>query len=500
MKKQILIITIFIIVQLIPTPRDCTFIIENCICQWQQDIRLTNAPDTSRTSFCSDWCIATSGNTVHIVWIDKRDGNTEIYYKHSTNEGITWDSDVRLTNDPGNSMYPSIAVAGSLVHVAWNDRRINNQNDIYYKRSTDGGVTWGNDTRLTFDTNSSAYPSIAASGNFVCLTFSDNRNNGKMEIYYMNSSNSGDTWQPENRLTYSQMISQFSCISLSGQNIGLAWHDRRDGTGEIYFKRSTDRGVTWGADTRLSFDTAMSTWPSIVVNGTIVHVAWYDMRDGNYEIYYKRSTDLGIAWETETRLTNDPAYSTYPTLAVSGLNVHLVWYDSRDGNTEIYYKFSSNGGIGWGTDTRLTNDAGTSLYPFIAVSNSILHVIWTDNRDGNPEIYYKRNPTGNVGIRNISSEMPDKYELFQNYPNPFNSMTNVKWQMLNAGNAKIIVFDILGKEVATLVNEELNPGIYEVRFDATDLPGGIYFYRLKIENPQGRTENFIDTKKLILLK
>jgi hypothetical protein len=74
--------------------------IRNGECQWQSDVRLTNAPDTSRTSFGSDWCIATSGNYVHIVWIDKRDGNTEIYYKCSTDGGINWQADVRLTNDP----------------------------------------------------------------------------------------------------------------------------------------------------------------------------------------------------------------------------------------------------------------------------------------------------------------------------------------------------------------------------------------------------------------
>ena len=405
-----------------------TLLIRNGECQWQSDVRLTNAPDTSRTSFGSDWCIATSGNYVHIVWIDKRDGNTEIYYKCSTDGGINWQADVRLTNDPSNSMYPSIAVAGSLVHVAWNDRRINNQSEIFYKRSTDGGTTWGSDTRLTFDTNSSAYPSIAASGNFVCLTYSDNRNNSKMEIYYMHSTNSGDTWSAETRLTYAQVVAQFSCISLSGQNIGIAWHDRRDGTGEIYYKRSTNLGATWSVDTRLSFDTAMSTWPSIVVNGSMIHVAWYDMRDGNYEIYYKRSTDGGTNWGAETRLTNDAAYSTYPTLAVSGSNVHLVWYDSRDGNTEIYYKFSSNSGVSWGTDTRLTNDAGTSLYPFIAITNTTLHVIWTENRDGNPEIYYKRNPTGNpIGITQISTDIPKEYKLMQNYPNPFNPVTKIKF-------------------------------------------------------------------------
>ncbi|MBN1633778.1 MAG: T9SS type A sorting domain-containing protein [Ignavibacteria bacterium] len=96
-------------------------------------------------------------------------------------------------------------------------------------------------------------------------------------------------------------------------------------------------------------------------------------------------------------------------------------------------------------------------------------------------------------VQKISVELPAEYELCQNYPNPFNSMTNVKWQMLNAGAVKIIVYDLLGKEVATLVNEELQTGVYQVRFDAENLTSGVYYYRLE-------TNKFSETKKMTILK
>lgn len=101
--------------------------------------------------------------------------------------------------------------------------------------------------------------------------------------------------------------------------------------------------------------------------------------------------------------------------------------------------------------------------------------------------------TALTNVNLISSRIPEIFSLKHNYPNPFNSTTNIKFQILNAGNAKITVFDIMGREVATLVNEKLQPGTYEVRFDAGNLPSGIYFYQLK-------TENYIETKKLVLLK
>ena len=96
-------------------------------------------------------------------------------------------------------------------------------------------------------------------------------------------------------------------------------------------------------------------------------------------------------------------------------------------------------------------------------------------------------------VQKISSELPAEYGLCQNYPNPFNSITNVKFQMVNSGNVKLVFYDLLGKEVATLVNEELKAGVYEVRFDASDLPSGIYFYKLE-------TNNYSDIKKMIILK
>ncbi|MBM2842129.1 MAG: BNR/Asp-box repeat-containing protein, partial [Bacteroidetes bacterium] len=116
--------------------------------QWQPDVRLTNDPAVSFTSLNNAWCIASSGSVVHVVWYDRRDLNDEIYYKRSTDGGLTWGADTRLTNNTSGSQFPSISVSGQVVHVVWMDGRDGNS-EIYYKRSTDGGISWGSDTRLT---------------------------------------------------------------------------------------------------------------------------------------------------------------------------------------------------------------------------------------------------------------------------------------------------------------------------------------------------------------
>jgi hypothetical protein len=361
--------------------------------QWQSDQRLTNNTSLSYTSQNGAWCVAAAGDVVHAVWYDYRDGNSEIYYKRSTDGGATWGGDTRLSNNASVSRYPSLAVAGVAVHVVWNDSRDGNS-EIYYKRSTDGGATWGGDTRLSNNASASEYPSLAVVGAALHLVWVDTRD-GNGEIYYKRSTDGGATWGADTRLTNNSSISWYPSVAVAGSAVHVAWHDYRDGNYEIYYKRSTDGGATWGSDTRLSNNAGISWFPSIAVAGSAIHVAWHDNRDGNYEIYHKRSTDGGATWGADTRLTNSAGSSEYPSLAAAGTAVHVVWNDARDGNGEIYFKRSTDGGATWDSDTRLTNNASTSMYPSVAVAGPRVHVVWYDGRDGNAEIYHKRNPTGN---------------------------------------------------------------------------------------------------------
>jgi hypothetical protein len=88
---------------------------------------------------------------------------------------------------------------------------------------------------------------------------------------------------------------------------------------------------------------------------------------------------------------------------------------------------------------------------------------------------------------------PQTAKLLGNYPNPFNPTTKIKYQVSEAGKVSIKIYDVVGKEIAELVNENKGPGIYEVDFEASDFPSGIYFYNIS-------SNNFTETKKMILIK
>ena len=92
------------------------------------------------------------------------------------------------------------------------------------------------------------------------------------------------------------------------------------------------------------------------------------------------------------------------------------------------------------------------------------------------------------------------YKLEQNYPNPFNPSTKISWQSPVSSRQVLKVFDVLGNEIKTLVNEEKEAGYHSVDFNASELPSGVYFYRLQVYSASGGTKSFVQTRKMILLK
>jgi hypothetical protein len=476
-----------------------TLIIENCSAQWQPEVRLTNNPASSSAGFGASHTIAANGNVIHTVWIDNRDGNNELYYKRSTDNGLTWGTDTRLTNDTAFSIHPSISVSGLFVHVTWTDKR-DGTHEVYYKRSTDGGLSWGADTRLrdVLTGTSYNYSSITTSGSNLHVVWFDWRD-GNAEIYYKKSTDNGDTWSADTRLSNNAGLSFIPVVAVSGSNVHVVWYDSTNGNWEIYYKRSTDNGTSWGADTRLTNNSSDSKWPSITVSGSIVHVAWTDNRSGTYGIYYKRSTNGGTSWSSDVSLTRKNYFNIYPCLTVNGTNVHLVYQNlNNHGNGyDIMYNTSINNGSSWGTEVQLTNNASASTYASIVFSGSALHVIFMDDRNGNNEIYYKEKLNAPIGgpleITNKNSEIPTVYALFQNYPNPFNPSTKIRFALPVSSIAKLVIFDELGRELETLVNEQLNSGTYEAVWSSTKFSSGIYFYKLT-------AGEYSQTNKMILLK
>jgi hypothetical protein len=173
--------------------------------------------------------------------------------------------------------------------------------------------------------------------------------------------------------------------------------------------------------------------------------------------------------------------------------------------TSMQTAFSQNGRVDWSS---LSSGFGLQASATTRVGSSVGEIIVGGSRLANTEIeggFIAGLLFRGVGtaVPEPSAGLPVSYSLSQNYPNPFNPSTVIRFQVPVASHVRLAVFDILGREVNVLVNEQKSPGTYEVKFFAnggsasgggtSGLASGVYFYRMQ-------AGDFVDTKKLLLLK
>ncbi len=203
------------------------------------------------------------------------------------------------------------------------------------------------------------------------------------------------------------------------------------------------------------------------------------MEDTDIETFDFSSFGMGI-------ITEDPEEDFYTYFPFT---FRFIRNDStyvRVGTNE-YYNYPYND-----FNTKVT-ETKPALGPLATVWEGLVsYSVWEDSSNGKINLFgIKRiDPLGAV---NDDSKSKKDFKLLQNYPNPFNPATTIHYSLSKRQSIILIVFDVLGREVATLVNEEKQPGVYEVEFDASQLSSGIYFYQLKVGS-------FFQTKKMVLLR
>jgi len=227
-----------------------------------------------------------------------------------------------------------------------------------------------------------------------------------------------------------------------------------------------------------------------------VYVTGYSFSTSSYDdfvtIKYNESgVQQWVSRYGEPGLYDDEAYSITSD-RVGNFYITGSSYGPTSTNYKIV-KFNSSGVQQWAQE--YNGEVNGEDYGISAIADSIGNIFITGSSTGigtNVDVVTLKY-SQNVGITQISTSIPDKHLLMQNYPNPFNPITTINFLIPKNTFVKIKVFDIRGKDICTLVNENLNAGSYKVDFDGSNYPSGIYYYEIK-------TDNFRETKKMIFLK
>jgi hypothetical protein len=487
-------------------------------------------------------------NIVVAAWRDFRTGVNpairRIGYSHSTNGGVSWAtsnlipildpnhakaSDPVLTSDTYGNFYLatiSITNEGNL--------------DILVFKSTDGGVTFPiyyfaqggaphqeDKEWIVCDVkNNSSYK------NNLYISWTRFFGGNTPNICVTKSTNGGVNWTtPIQISTTSNVQGSYPCLGPNGE-LHIVWAYHTGSNISVNYSRSINGGVnftapltiTQGLNPDIVITSSNVTFPTIACdvsggprNGWL-YTAFCDARNGDADVFLSRSTNGGNNWVTPVRINNDAIgngkLQCWPSVAVNDSgNIAVLFYDARNtpynSAVEAWLAKSTNGGLTFinekiSSEPMASGEPNTDVrfgdYISIDYKGNRIVPVWTDMRAGayNQEIY-SANINLSIGIKQISTVTPDKSDLFQNYPNPFNPSTTIKFTMKESGFASIKVYDILGKEITTLINSKLNAGTYETQFPNNSttndlITSGIYFYRLTVN------DNLISTKTMVLVK
>jgi len=291
----------------------------------------------------------------------------------------------------------------------------------------------------------------------------------------LKTTDKGNSWVelPGNTGLY---FHDYHCVDFLNAETGYIAGDNYSNNGDSPVFKTTDGGAT------------MWTRVYLITASPLTGISFCNVNTG-----YVVSSD-GFVWKTTNGGNSYGDWTLVGILPHSLMDVYTI-------NADIAYVLggsgyiakTTNGGINWIAQNTGTNQ---NLYVFSFANKDTAYAT------GSNSTILKTTNGGVIGINPISSEIPREYNLYQNYPNPFNPVTKIKYDirppltplLSKEGTGVVLkIYDILGREIETIVNEYLQPGTYEVEWVAVNQPSGVYIYKLE-------TDKFNVSKKMVVLK
>lgn len=396
-------------------------------------IRISNAGENSTAPQ-----LIVSGNNVYVGWIDNNANKFDISFAKSTDGGSSFGAPINLGN-PSMQGADNLGTAESSgkIYAVWQSFS-SEGSDISFSMSNDGGNTFGSPAILNEEGKDSAFPQIAVSGTHVYAAWLERTQGNITNVIFSKSDDNGKSFTIPTAITHHSGNSGLPQISADANDVYLLWEDNSLGNFDIFFAKSTDTGNTFGAFTNISNDAGQSGTPRMVTMGKDIDIAWMDNAPGNYDIMFSKSTDGGSTFSKPLDISKSKSDAGYPELAVSENNVYVTWTNTMDvNNYDVLFSKSSDGGQTFADPINISNNAGASGWPQIAVAGDV-YVSWVDNTPGSFDIYIAKSIDGGKSFEtpvNISNTPNDSwYNRMAVSPNT----VYMVWQEANQANHDVV--------------------------------------------------------------
>jgi photosystem II stability/assembly factor-like uncharacterized protein len=379
-------------------------------------------------------------------------------------------------------------------------------NSNYCLSSTDMGSTWIKNN-LNFDSAAYAEYEYSAPGIIFAL-----KSGSYGRIF--KSTNNGVSFDTINLNAPDYYLTQ---INFLNSQTGFVYKKYNLSSGTDYLLKTTDAGASWNVSYQFTkTPSSLETFGGYNFSSDNPNIGYATYARGfgppvSYECAINRTTNGGITWQSA--LPSNYSGEPYGAIVYSdSLFVYFIRASKvlrfRSGYSIIdtiasgyigsYFFKNRKEGFLYNNTSFLSTKDSCRTWQAIPLITGINTIKFYNNSTGfvltsTGKIY--KTIDGGVNVKQTSSQLPENFSLEQNYPNPFNPSTVIRYQLSVAGFTTLKVFDLLGKEVASLVNEKQSAGSYAVDFNSAEynIPSGIYFYTLN-------TGDFKETKKMVLIK
>jgi len=498
-------------------------IIKNSIAQYVSDFRVTD--DTLAVYQVNAKVAAYKNSNFVVLWRDDRDTlgypfNRRIYYQRFDMNGTPFGINQRVTIENGwiQSNYCLSINRNNILVIGWTETRIDSDSSFFKINFYDSdGVKYLGPLLINENKNINVYGIASANSDNYCylvLNYAvpgiSSKNMYLQKLDLSGNKIGNNTLINDDGMLWLEKSKPEIAMSDNG-NFVVVWEDHRCGyASDIYMQRYNSQGQKIGVNQKVNQDNdpgASQGLPDVscdsIGNYTIV---WTDnYQTGYYYLIYAQDYDYnGNMLGNNYRVDQGLVWNRFGSRICKRPDGKWIvgWQDywANGQNWSPYaQRYDSNRTL-IGGNFPITQQLPQIEKRFndLTMSGDRVISVWTDYRNGNEDIYCNiisfQKPDSIISfIPGSNINIPNDFSLEQNYPNPFNQLSIINFKCSIGGYVSIVVYDLLGREVKTLVNEYKQPGTYQVSFNAEGLSSGVYFYKMT-------AGEFSETKKMILIR